>query len=243
MMKQFLRQTVALFPQANSLGADLVTALKQQGYEVMCGVPPSDRPWWEQWESTVDPNAGMGHAWFVNGDFETEKSVSSLIDDMVQRSDVCGNFPVQQSWPSTENFPSLPDWPLELWERTVSQTLRQAFLIAQRVVEEFVVNQTRGKLVYVFQGEKTNIGVATYHTALYSFVRSITKEYGARGVACNAILTNSVESTMSSQDTANQPFSDPLGMEGRWLDGPGKLAVFLLSPESDFVNGNVFTVE
>lgn len=108
---------------------------------------------------------------------------------------------------------SMIDLSLVDWNRTVSAKLRAAFLVSQRVLQEFIANGNGGRLVFV-----TNATSAVHLTtqyALRALCRSITKEYGRREITSNVLVDQ--ESFEATAETA----------------------LFLASDEASFVNGEM----
>lgn len=90
----------------------------------------------------------------------------------------------------------LHDLTLAAWQRGVLNGLRAAFLVARRTVEEFLGGGEGGRLVHVFDlsggGDQSSSGpvVEVTHTGLVALVRSVAKEYGPKGITCNAVLAH-----------------------------------------------------
>lgn len=79
------------------------------------------------------------------------------------------------------------------WERGVVNGLRTAFLVARRAVEEFLGAGEGGRLVHVFDlpgsgNDSSGPVIEVTHTGLVALVRSVAKEYGPKGITCNAVL-------------------------------------------------------
>jgi gluconate 5-dehydrogenase len=86
----------------------------------------------------------------------------------------------------------LVDISLAEWNRVLSSELRIPFMLARRVVEEYLVSRVNGRIAYIaYSGSEGGTPSASYaaaQTGLRALVRCITKEFGRREVACNAVI-------------------------------------------------------
>jgi len=79
---------------------------------------------------------------------------------------------------------------LDAWQRGVTSGLRSAFLLARRAVEEFLGGGRGGRIVHLFDVPGTCAVSDVTQTALLALVRSVAKEYGPKGITCNAVLAD-----------------------------------------------------
>jgi 3-oxoacyl-[acyl-carrier protein] reductase len=121
---------------------------------------------------------------------------------------------------------------LERWQQCAVTPLRRTFWLAQRIIWEFLSAGNGGRLVFVteplLEGKPT-LGTSPNEivgAALVSLSRSIAKEVGRRGVACNVILA------VSGGPAAEDPLL-PI------VDA----ALYLASEDASFVNGEALTVQ
>jgi hypothetical protein len=111
------------------------------------------------------------------------------------------------------------------WEASVAGKLRQAFLIAQCAVDDFIVSGTPGRLIFVLGWPGTATGaLEILESALYSLGRSIAKEYGRKGITCNLLVA-------ASMPPAREDDTHVL-----------ELLRFVTSDDSAFINGEKLTV-
>lgn len=116
----------------------------------------------------------------------------------------------------------LPELTLSEWELGVASALRSAFFASRLAVEEFLAHGAGGRLVHVAptvrEGEPGQALAAASLQALLSLMRSTAKEYGPRGICCNAVV--------------------PAAREGPAAeDRVAETALFLASAEASYVNG------
>ena len=113
------------------------------------------------------------------------------------------------------------------WEDAVSRPLRQAFLLAQRAVDEFMTGGGSGRIVFVLGWpDGMSHDTEVLESALNSLSRSIAKEYGRRGITCNVVV-------------AVAPRASAAGPQ---IAAAADLVRFLASPAASFVNGDVLRV-
>ena len=97
----------------------------------------------------------------------------------------------------TDESARVSDWSLGDWTSRVTNPLRSMFYVGRRAVEEFLSGGEGGCLVYVVlprSGERVD---PITRSALLAFVRSIAKEYGARGILCNAVFATGSEGSLA----------------------------------------------
>lgn len=108
------------------------------------------------------------------------------------------------------------------WEEGVARALRGAFFVSRLAVEEFLARGAEGRIVHVAPEPRPGPGqalAAVSLEALLSLVRSTAKEYGPRGICCNAVVH-------SGQVDAEVV----------------EAALFLASSEASYVNGEALRV-
>ena len=114
----------------------------------------------------------------------------------------------------------LAETSLAEWNQNLAVHLRGPFLVVQRALQEFLAGGEGGRIVYLIPAGTEGLGQAVVGSALRSLVRSVAKEYGRRGIACNAVLV---------PDEPAQAVAETV--------------LFLSSAEASFVNGEVLNLE
>jgi len=106
-----------------------------------------------------------------------------------------------------------------------------------------------GKIINIssVSGLFGNIGQANYAASkagIIGLTKSTAKELAAKGVCCNAIAPGFIITSMTADFQNNEELkkSIPVGHFGKPED-VAALALFLASPQSDFITGEVIRVD
>lgn len=138
------------------------------------------------------------------------------------------------------------------WRRTLDVDLTAPFVLSRAALPG-MLERGRGKIVNIasMAGELAFRNRAAYCSAkagLIMLTKTITLEYGGRGIWCNAVAPGVVETPMTSayfrseQMTASIRANAPME---RWAQ-PDEIArpvAFLCGPDSDYVNGTTLFVD
>jgi gluconate 5-dehydrogenase len=146
----------------------------------------------------------------------------------------------------------LLEFPDEAWARVLETNLTSAFLVA-RAVAAGMVERGRGKIVNVasLQSELARAGTGPYAASkggVKMLTRAMCAEWGPAGVQVNAIGPGYFKTELTAALVADPEFDawvrgrTPAGRWGKVEDLVGAL-LFLASPASDYVNGQVLYVD
>jgi 3-oxoacyl-[acyl-carrier protein] reductase len=136
------------------------------------------------------------------------------------------------------------------WDAVLDTNLKGAFLVTKALTRSFM-KQRSGRIINIASivGLIGNAGQCNYaasKAALLGFTKSVARELGSRGVLVNAIAPGFVETDMTSglKDgvKAEMLKSIPLGVFGQPED-IANTALFLASPASRYITGQVVTVD
>jgi 3-oxoacyl-[acyl-carrier protein] reductase len=167
---------------------------------------------------------------FISTDLASEEAVEQLVDAALERLTSL-NVLIHNLEPAAvlEHRPLL-DISLDEWNNVLATDLRLPFMLSRRIVEEFLFSQSPGRIVFLGYSRGAHGPMsASYSTAragLRALVRCITKEFGRREVACNAVF-------ISWDDRRSAEISS----------GVTETILFLASRESSFVNGEFLHVD
>jgi 3-oxoacyl-[acyl-carrier protein] reductase len=141
--------------------------------------------------------------------------------------------------------------PIDEWDRLIAVNLRGVFLGCRAVVP-YMKAQGRGKIINissgtVFHGSANSAHYVTSKAGVIGFTRSLARELGDHNINVNAIapgLTLSLEEMTEDrlQMSRNRAQARSIKRDQEPEDLVGT-AVFLCSPESDFITGQTIVVD
>jgi 3-oxoacyl-[acyl-carrier protein] reductase len=138
----------------------------------------------------------------------------------------------------------------EDWDAVLNTNLRGAFLLTKAFTRAFL-KQRSGRIINVASviGLIGNAGQCNYAASkagLIGFTKSVAKEFGSRGVTCNAIAPGFIATDMtaglSEELRAGLLKQIPLGVLGQ-ADDIAEAALYLAGPGGRYVTGQVLTVD
>ncbi len=136
------------------------------------------------------------------------------------------------------------------WDDVLDTNLKGTFLF-MRAISKAMMKQRYGKIINMASvvGLTGNAGQANYAASkagMIALTKSVAKELGSRNVYVNAIAPGFIDTEMTSslsEDVKNSVLkSIPVGKFGTPAD-IAKTAVFLASDDSNFITGQVLTVD
>jgi gluconate 5-dehydrogenase len=146
----------------------------------------------------------------------------------------------------------LETMPLESWQSVIDVNLTSAFLVTRAVIGG-MLRRGSGKIINIcsLNSEISRISIANYAAAkagLKMLTRAMAVEWGARGIQANGIAPGYIRTDMTGILTVDPEWDRYICTRtpaGRWGE-PRELigaAIFLASRGSDFVNGQILTVD
>jgi gluconate 5-dehydrogenase len=144
------------------------------------------------------------------------------------------------------------EFTLENWNDLIATNLTSAFLVSQRVARG-MIQRGSGKIINIgsVQSQLARPGIAPYGATkggIVMLTRGLCADLGPQGIQANALAPGYFATELTSALVANEQFTEwvttrtPAGRWGKVEDLVGGL-VFLASPASDFVNGQVLYVD
>lgn len=144
------------------------------------------------------------------------------------------------------------DHDLDNWRRTLDVNVLGGF-ICSRAVIPIMVEQGGGKILNISSisgilGLKNRIAYSTSKAAVIGMTRSMANELGEFGIRVNSIAPGVFETPMTKSYFEDAEFAElirsnvPLGRWGQ-TDDLVPPAVFLCGPDSDYVSGQILTVD
>jgi NAD(P)-dependent dehydrogenase (short-subunit alcohol dehydrogenase family) len=153
-----------------------------------------------------------------------------------------------------DNFEPAGDINDELWERIFAVNTTSVMRATRTVLPIFLEKQ-QGVIINIasnggLQGARAGAAYTASKHAVVGFTKNTGFMYAQKGIRCNAVAPGSVETNIVSSMTKINEFGmgrvrPGLGINPR-LGRPeeiAKVALFLASDDSSFVNGTVITVD
>jgi len=134
------------------------------------------------------------------------------------------------------------------FDAVIDVNLKGAFYMIKNFYRP-MMKKKYGKIINIssVSGLFGNVGQANYASSkagIIGLTKSTAKELAARGVCCNAIAPGFIMTSMTTnfQDNEELKKAIPVGHFGKPED-VAALALFLASPQSDFITGEVIRVD
>ena len=140
----------------------------------------------------------------------------------------------------------------ELWYEVIDVNLNAQFLLSRDIGAK-MIERGSGKIIFTaslltFQGGITVPGYAASKGAIGQLTKALSNEWAGKGVQVNAIAPGYI-ATDNTEALRNDPIRQqailgriPAGRWGETADFKGPI-VFLASPASDYVTGEVLVVD
>jgi 3-oxoacyl-[acyl-carrier protein] reductase len=136
------------------------------------------------------------------------------------------------------------------WNSVIDTNLNSLFYICQPAIKA-MSKQKSGVIVNMssvigLHGNPAQTNYATTKAGMIGFSKALAKEYGRRGIRVNCIAPGFIATEMTEQlaeETQNKYKENiPLGEFGS-VEDVARLALFLASPESAYITGQVIQID
>lgn len=138
----------------------------------------------------------------------------------------------------------------EDWDKVIDTNLKATFLCSKAALK-IMMKKRSGRIINMTSvvGLMGNVGQANYAASkagMIGFTKSIAKEYGSRGITCNAIAPGFIETQMTGTlpDGVKEMYlkSIPLSRYGT-PEEVADLAIFLASEKAQYITGQVINID
>ena len=199
-----------------------------------------------------DIAAKGGEAVAVQGNVAVEADVQRLFDDAVG---AYGTVDILVNNAGImDNFVPAGDLTDDLWERVFAvnatgpmRTTRKALSIFLEKKSGVIVNIASAGGLF---GSRAGAAYTASKHAVVGLTKSVGFQYATQGIRCNAIAPGGVKTNIGASMTAPNPFGAERAMAGMGLNPRvgepeeiARVALFLASDESSFVNGTTVTAD
>jgi NAD(P)-dependent dehydrogenase (short-subunit alcohol dehydrogenase family) len=233
---------------ATGIGAQTATRLGEEGCSVV--VADINEAGAEDTASLVNDAGGTGLA--VAFDISDDGSVRDLFAaaaDAFGRVDLLFNVAADLSAKTIGRDTDVVSIDLTVWDRTMAVNLR-GFVLTMREAIPRMLERGRGAIVNTssaasFMGEPQRPAYAAAKAGINALTRHVANKWGREGIRCNAIAPGYIYSHPERGSTALGDMiekNNPLGRVGL-SDDIASMAVFLLSDDAAYVNGQVMSVD
>ncbi len=185
----------------------------------------------------------------IVGDASREEDVRRVVDQTLERF---GHIDILVNNAGVTYRASAEDFPVAEWDRIMEVNLRGVFLMSARVGKE-MIKRGRGKIVNI-ASLATHIGIplasayAASKGGVGQYTKTLAVEWAKHNIQVNAIAPGYIETDMTRPLKENPERAEwimlrtPARRWGKPEDLAGA-AVFLASPASDFITGQILDVD
>lgn len=193
-----------------------------------------------------------GIAFAVAANVAVEEDVQRLIDSAV------GEFGTVDILVNNagimDNFVPAGDLTDELWDKVFAVNTTGPMRTTRKVLPIFTEKQT-GVIVNIASngglfGSRAGAAYTASKHAVVGFTKNVGYQYAKLGIRCNAIAPGAVKTNIAASITAPNPFGAERAQSGMAINPRlgepeeiAKVALFLASDDSSFVNGTTITVD
>jgi 3-oxoacyl-[acyl-carrier protein] reductase len=235
---------------ARGLGRAFALRLAQEGARVMVmNIVLRDKDLEDMKKTVALIRETEGEAQFFEGDVSSEtdcRAMAEKTDSVYGRIDILINNAAIYDGLVRKPFDEIP---VDEWDRVMGVNVKGTFL-ATRAVFPFMKQQAYGKIVNLcsetaFTGSHGFVHYVSSKGGILALTRALAVELGPYNICINAIAPGftDTEASRSLADVERYDTSKtPLKRVGTPQDITGA-ALFLASPESDFITGQTLVVD
>ena len=181
----------------------------------------------------------------VTDEAQVQKIVQRMLDEFGRIDILVNSAGIVSLKPTTE-------FPLKEWQSIIRVNLEGTFVCCKEVGKA-MLQQERGKIINMssvrgHQGRANDPAYPASKGAINLLTKSLAIEWAQRGITVNAIAPTFIRTDLNASMLDDQPTREwvlsriPMGRVGQIWDLFGA-AVFLASPASDFITGQILYVD
>lgn len=228
---------------SRGIGFGIAQALVQHGYKVALNGCTDQ----VQLDHAVKALEGFGDVMGVLADVSDYQSTQNMFEDIRQR---LGSVDVVVNNAGEGHFDLFTDMPPEAIHRMIATNLHTAMHVSH-VALPYMLRQKQGHIINITSiwglvGASCEVAYATAKAGVVGFTKALAKEVAPSGVKVNAIACGAFETRMNQRLTPEEKaaFTEgiPMGRFGQPYE-VGDLVVFLASNKSQYLTGQVITLD
>src|SRR5881275_57524 len=242
-MSQLANQTAVVTGAGRGIGRAIALKFAAEGADIVCVSRTAENS--EKVAGEIRALGGRAWAWAV--DVADSKAVAEAGEKIVAQA---GRVDVLVNNAGVTRDGLLMRMSEEDWDTVLDTNLKGAFLFTRAFARAFL-KQRSGRVINVSSiiGRTGNAGQCNYaasKAALIGLTRSVARELASRGITCNALAPGFIETDMTAalneEMRAELLKRIPLNSLGQPED-IANAALFLASPASRYITGQVLTVD
>ena len=229
---------------SRGIGRAIAVAFAQSGAEVLAVARSEDG----LQETAALANGAAGRIDGYAADLQPPRAANECVAAAVEQ---LGGIDILVNNAAGDHDSPIEDTDLEVWQRILELNLQSCWLMARAASPH--LQEGGGKLINVASilgllAIRDNSAYVAAKHGLVGITRALALEWGRRDVQVNAIAPGFVETAMMNsliEDEALAKWVRRNTPQGRWAQ-PDEIAwpaVFLASPASDFITGQVLVVD
>ena len=243
-MKRFENKIVLVTGAGRGIGASIARRFASEGAEVIVNYSGND----EAAQKTVDEiTATGGQSQKYKCSVNDSESVKVMIDEIIKEF---GRIDILVNNAGITKDGLMLRMTDEDFDRVIDVNLKGTFNCT-KYVSKYMLKQKSGKIINIssVSGILGNAGQSNYAASkagVIGLTKSVARELASRGICVNAVAPGFVETEMTAvlpektQEELKKQI--PLGRAGQVQDIANAVA-FLASPESDYITGQILSVD
>lgn len=242
-------RVVVVVGGATGLGAATAARLAAEGSRVVLGDIDFDAA--RHTVARIEEAGGTASA--VRFDLSDPASVAALVESAAATyGGLDAMFNVGADMSTIRRDTDIVDIDLDLWDRVMAVSLR-GYVAAMKYAIPQMLSRGGGVIVNMssaaaFQGEPARPAYATAKAGIGALTRHVASRWGKDGVRCNAVApgftaTDTIRSAPQWPELEAAALKRIRGPRVGAPDDVASLVAFLLSEESEWINGQIINID
>ncbi len=235
-----MKKTVLITGASCGIGAEIARKFYNKGYNVAINYNKSE-------ENAKELSKELKGSIMIKGDVSCEKDVCDMVNAVVT---AFGRIDVLVNNAGISSFNLLTDISGEEWDKIFAVNVKGTFLASKYAVKD-MLHYHNGKIINIssiwgISGASCESSYSASKGAVIAFTKALAKELGPSGICVNCVAPGFIDTDMnkniSIEDKEAFKAETPLLKIGNKAD-VANTVLFLASEESDFITGQILTVD